>query len=67
MDNATVLYSIDDAEWLVYSQPVLLPQQAKVIKAKVIYLGKESNTTWLWLSNSHATADVQEQNTGATF
>ena len=67
MDNATVLYSIDDADWLVYSQPVLLPQQAKVIKAKVIYLGKESNTTWLWLANSHATADVQEQNTGATF
>ena len=27
MDNATVLYSINDAEWLRYSQPVLLPQQ----------------------------------------
>ena len=67
MDNATVLYSINDAEWLVYSQPVLAPEQAEVIKAKVIYLGKESNTTWLWLANSHATADVQEQNTGATF
>ena len=40
----------------------------KVIKAKIQYLGKESNTTWLWLTQTHnVDSKAVENNTGATF
>lgn len=49
MEGGKILYCIDDGEWQEYASPVSVPQEAKIIKAKVYYLGKESNTTWLWL------------------
>jgi hypothetical protein len=40
----------------------------QIVKAKVCYLGKESNTTWLWINAQIETdTHIQEQNTGATF
>ena len=53
---------------MTYSEPVLVPADAKIIQAKVTYLGKESNTTWLWrVSQTQLDESVVEQNTGATF
>ena len=68
MQDGEILYCLDDGEWKVYTNTIAIPATTQVVKAKVRYLGKESNTTWLWLSaptekNSH----IQEQNTGATF
>ena len=68
MQGGEILYCLDDGEWKVYTNTIAIPATTQVVKAKVRYLGKESNTTWLWLSaqtekNSH----IQEQNTGATF
>ena len=43
-------------------------KNTKIVKAKVQYLGKESNTTWLWLEEEHKVdAGAEEKNTGATF
>jgi hypothetical protein len=45
-----------------------IPATTKVIKAKVRYQGKESNTTWFWLAPSHEIDNKSvEKNTGSTF
>ncbi len=68
MEGGKILYNFDDGEWQVYSAPVAVPEGTKIVKAKVQYLGKESNTTWLWLQDQHQVdATAQEKNTGATF
>ena len=50
MSGGTILYRIDEDEWQTYTQPITVPEQARTIQAKVQYMGKESNTTWLWLT-----------------
>lgn len=68
MEGGEILYNFDDGEWQVYSAPVAVPKGTKIVKAKVQYLGKESNTTWLWLEEEHKVdAGAEEKNTGATF
>jgi len=68
MEGGEILYNFDDGEWQVYSAPVAVPEDTKIVKAKVQYLGKESNTTWLWLEEEHKVdAGAEEKNTGATF
>lgn len=68
MEGGEILYNFDDGEWQVYSAPVAVPEGTKIVKAKVQYLGKESNTTWLWLEEEHKVdARAEEKNTGATF
>lgn len=68
MEGGEILYNFDDGEWQVYSAPVAVPEGTKIVKAKVQYLGKESNTTWLWLEEEHkVNAGAEENNTGATF
>ena len=68
MEGGEILYNFDDGEWQVYSAPVAVPEGTKIVKAKVQYLGKESNTTWLWLEEEHkVNAGAEEKNTGATF
>ena len=68
MEGGEILYNFDDGEWQVYSAPVAVPEGTKIVKAKVQYLGKESNTTWLWLEEDHKVdAGAEEKNTGATF
>ena len=48
MQEGEILYCFDDGAWQLYKGPVASPKTVKVVKAKVIYLDKESNTTWLW-------------------
>ena len=68
MEGGEILYNFDDGEWQVYSEPVAVPEGTKIVKAKVQYLGKESNTTWLWLEEEHKVdAGAEEKNTGGTF
>ena len=68
MEGGEILYNFDDGEWQVYSAPVAVPKGTEIVKAKVQYLGKESNTTWLWLAEEHKVdAGAEEKNTGATF
>ena len=68
MEGGEILYNFDDGEWQVYSAPVAVPEGTKIVKAKVQYLGKESNTTSLWLEEEHKVdAGAEEKNTGATF
>ena len=68
MKCGLVEYRFDEGDWMTYSEPVLVPADAKVIQARVTYLGKESNTTWLWLaSQTQLDESLVEQNTGATF
>ena len=68
MQGGTVLYRFDEGDWNIYNQPIAIPSETKIIKAKIQYLGKESNTTWLWLTNEHQIdVNAQEKNTGATF
>ena len=68
MEGGEILYNFDDGEWQVYSAPVAVPEGTKIVKAKVQYLGKESNTTWLWFEEEHKVdAGAEEKNTGATF
>lgn len=68
MEGGEILYNFDDGEWQVYSAPVAVPEGTKIVKAKVQYLGKESNTTWLWLEEEYKVdAGAEEKNTGATF
>ena len=49
MEGGEIIYRVDNGEWQVYQPPVALPHDAEIVQAKVRYLGKESNTTWLWL------------------
>ena len=68
MQGGTVLYRFDEGDWNIYNQPIAIPSETKIIKAKIQYLGKESNTTWLWLTNEYQIdTNAQEKNTGATF
>ena len=68
MQGGEILYCLDDGEWRAYNNTTAVPADTKVVKAKVRYLGKESNTTWLWLQDQHQVdATAQEKNTGATF
>ena len=68
MDGGEILYCLDDGEWKVYTNTVAIPATTQVVKAKVSYLGKESNTTWLWLKDAYAIDnEATEANAGATF
>ena len=68
MPEGDILYCFDDGEWTKYTAPVALPHGVAIVKAKVQYLGKESNTTWLWLEDQHQIDNnAEEKNTGATF
>ena len=68
MEGGELLYCLDDGEWRVYNNITAVPADTKVVKAKVRYLGKESNTTWLWLQDQYeVNTAAQEKNTGATF
>ena len=68
MQGGEIVYCFDDGEWQVYSSPVEVPEGMQIVKAKVYYLGKESNTTWLWVNApTEVDSTIQEQNTGATF
>ena len=68
MQGGDILYCLDDGEWKVYTNTIAIPATTQVVKAKVSYLGKESNTTWLWLNDKHdVKGQTVEKNTGATF
>jgi hypothetical protein len=68
MQGGEILYCLDDGEWKVYTNTIAIPATTQVVKAKVRYLGKESNTTWLWLNDKHdVKGQTVEKNTGATF
>ncbi len=68
MQSGDILYRFDDGEWQTYTSPIELPRGTQIIQAKVHYLGKESNTTWLWVNGEEQLdTNIQEQNTGATF
>ena len=59
MKEGELLYCFDEGEWMTYSAPVVLPQDVAIVKAKVIYQGKESNTTWLWVENANEDTNKQ--------
>ncbi len=68
MQGGEIWYCQDDGEWKTYTAPIEVPNGTQIIQAKVLYLGKESNTTWLWVNDqTEINTDIQEQNTGATF
>ena len=68
MQGGEILYCLDDGEWKVYTNTIAIPTKTQVVKAKVSYLGKESNTTWLWLKDAYAIDnEATEANAGATF
>ena len=68
MTGGELLYCLDDGPWRVYNTIVAIPAETQIVKAKVRYLGKESNTTWLWLNANHEVdSQAVERNTGATF
>ena len=68
MQGGEIWYCLDDGEWKVYTNTIAIPAKTQVVKAKVRYLGKESNTTWLWVNDQiEIDTNIQEQNTGATF
>jgi len=50
--QAQVRYTLDGseptAESILWSQPIAVPKNCKLIKAKAFYLGKKSVTTYLW-------------------
>ena len=68
MQGGEIWYCLDDGEWKVYTNTIAIPATTQVVKAKVRYLGKESNTTWLWLKDAYAIDnEATEANAGATF
>ena len=68
MQGGEILYRLDDGKWQTYTAPIEVPNGTQIIQAKVLYLGKESNTTWLWVNDQiEIDTNIQEQNTGATF
>ena len=68
MQGGEILYCLEDGEWRTYTSPIEVLEGTQIVKAKVCYLGKESNTTWLWINAQIETdTHIQEQNTGATF
>ena len=50
MQGGEILYQIDEGEWQTYNEPFVAPEQTNIIRAKIRYLGKESNTTWCWMN-----------------
>ena len=48
MQGGDVWYCFDDGGWEKYEMPIEVPSDVEIIKAKLNYLGRESNTTWLW-------------------
>lgn len=48
MQGGDVWYCFDDGGWEKYENPIEVPSDVEIIKAKLNYLGRESNTTWLW-------------------
>jgi hexosaminidase len=48
MQGGDVWYCFDDGDWEKYEMPIEVPSDVEIIKAKLNYLGRESNTTWLW-------------------
>ena len=48
MQGGDIWYCFDDGGWEKYEQPIEVPSDVEIIKAKLNYLGRESNTTWLW-------------------
>lgn len=48
MLGGDVWYCFDDGDWEKYEMPIEVPSDVEIIKAKLNYLGRESNTTWLW-------------------
>ena len=48
MQGGNVWYCFDDGGWEKYEKPIEVPSGVEIIKAKLNYLGRESNTTWLW-------------------
>lgn len=48
MQGGDVWYCFDDGGWEKYEKPIEVPSDVEIIKAKLNYLGRESNTTWLW-------------------
>ena len=68
MQGGEILYCFNHVEWNKYDNPIELPTDTKIVKAKIQYLGKESNTTWLWIDNKYQiNSNSQEKNIGATF
>ena len=68
MLGGELLYCLDDGEWKEFKNTMAIPASTKVIKAKVRYQGKESNTTWFWLTTEHSiAANEQEEIVDATF
>ena len=68
MEGGEILYCLDNGEWKIYTNTIAIPATTQIVKAKVRYLGKESNTTWLWLNDKHdVKGQTVEKNTGATF
>ena len=68
MQGGEILYCLDDGEWKIYTNTIAIPATTQVVKARVSYLGKESNTTWLWLKDAYAIDnEATEANAGATF
>ena len=68
MLGGELLYCLDDGEWREFKNTMAIPASTKVIKAKVRYQGKESNTTWFWLTTEHSiAANEQEEIVDATF
>ena len=48
MQGGDVWYCFDDGGWEKYEKPIEVSSDVEIIKAKLNYLGRESNTTWLW-------------------
>lgn len=68
MQGGEILYCFTNGDWAKYDNPIELPTDTKIVKAKIQYLGKESNTTWLWIDNKYQiNSNSQEKNIGATF
>ena len=68
MQGGELLYCLDDGQWREFKNTMAIPASTKVIKAKVRYQGKESNTTWFWLAPNHEIDNkTVEKNTGSTF
>lgn len=51
MQGGEIFYRLDDGEWHTYTSPIEVAENTQIVNAKIRYLGKESTTTWLWLSS----------------
>ena len=68
MEGGEIWYCLDDGDWMVYNTTTAIPAKTQIVKAKVHYLGKESNITWLWLEDAYEIdSEATEANAGATF